>query len=61
MNVKCPQCKQPVEWSDANTYKPFCSKRCTMIDLGDWFEERHAIPETREPGLSNEDFETPGS
>lgn len=42
--VKCPHCGRPVPWSDASAYKPFCSERCRMIDLGDWLDERHAIP-----------------
>jgi hypothetical protein len=33
-----------VEWSPASPYRPFCSERCKLIDLGEWFEERRAIP-----------------
>ncbi len=25
-------------------FKPFCSERCKLIDLGDWASEKHAIP-----------------
>jgi len=42
--VPCPTCQRPVEWSAASPYRPFCSERCKLIDLGDWFSERHAIP-----------------
>ena len=34
--VKCPHCKNPVEWSEDNSFRPFCSKRCQLLDLGSW-------------------------
>ncbi len=43
MNVSCPTCSKKVEWSSRSVYRPFCSKRCQMIDLGDWAEEQHTI------------------
>jgi len=33
-----------VEWSAAARWRPFCSERCRLIDLGAWMTERHAIP-----------------
>ena len=36
MIVKCPICKKPVEWSEKNPWRPFCSERCKLIDLGEW-------------------------
>ncbi len=42
--VTCPTCKRPVEWSAASPWRPFCSERCKLIDLGAWAAERHAIP-----------------
>jgi endogenous inhibitor of DNA gyrase (YacG/DUF329 family) len=33
-----------VEWSDAARWRPFCSERCRLIDLGEWMTEKHAIP-----------------
>lgn len=44
MKVKCPTCSKPVEWIESEKYKPFCSERCKLIDLGEWAAERHAIP-----------------
>ena len=41
---KCPECKKRVIWSIDNIYKPFCSKRCQLLDLGSWISERHFIP-----------------
>jgi endogenous inhibitor of DNA gyrase (YacG/DUF329 family) len=34
-----------VEWSPASPYRPFCSERCRLIDLGAWFNEQHKIPD----------------
>ncbi len=43
--VKCPTCQRPVPWGPESTYKPFCSNRCRLIDLGDWLDESHKISE----------------
>ena len=43
--VKCPTCKRTVEWSPQSAYRPFCSDRCRLIDLGAWFAEQHRIPD----------------
>jgi hypothetical protein len=54
--VKCPTCKRLIEYSPDNKWRPFCSERCKLIDLGQWAAEKHAIPvesvdeETREFG-----------
>jgi len=45
MMVKCPTCKRTVEWSPQSAYRPFCSDRCRLIDLGAWLTEQHAIPD----------------
>jgi endogenous inhibitor of DNA gyrase (YacG/DUF329 family) len=44
LTVKCPTCKRSVDWNETSTYRPFCSNRCRLIDLGEWFSEGHAIP-----------------
>ena len=33
-----------VEWNEGSEFRPFCSERCKMIDLGDWISENHRIP-----------------
>lgn len=43
MQVACPTCQEPVEWNRESKWRPFCSKRCRLIDLGDWFDEQHRI------------------
>ena len=42
--VKCPTCRRQIDWS-ASEFRPFCSDRCRLIDLGAWLSEKHAIPE----------------
>ncbi len=42
--VACPTCKQPVEWRPENAFRPFCSKRCKLIDLGEWASEGYRVP-----------------
>jgi endogenous inhibitor of DNA gyrase (YacG/DUF329 family) len=49
--VRCPTCDRPVEWTEASRWRPFCSERCKLIDLGAWAAEKHAIPgEAVRPG-----------
>ena len=47
--VKCPTCRRPVEWSESSIYRPFCSDRCRLIDLGAWLTEQHKIPDESGP------------
>ncbi len=43
--VKCPTCQSEIEWGPQSPFRPFCSKRCQLIDLGEWFDEKHRVPE----------------
>lgn len=42
--LKCPTCQKSVLWNADFPYRPFCSERCKLIDLGEWAAEKHAIP-----------------
>lgn len=42
--VNCPTCNKQVEWGQNSPYRPFCSKRCQLIDLGAWANEENSIP-----------------
>lgn len=44
IEVSCPICARKVEWSPTQKFKPFCSERCKMIDLGDWATEAYKVP-----------------
>lgn len=41
--MKCPTCGKSVERGD-NPFRPFCSERCKMIDLGRWVNEEYRVP-----------------
>jgi len=43
-SVACPTCGTRVEWSSQNAFRPFCSDRCKLIDLGAWASERYRVP-----------------
>ncbi len=47
--VECPHCGKPVPWTEESKWKPFCSERCRLIDLGDWLSEKNAIPSDDTP------------
>jgi endogenous inhibitor of DNA gyrase (YacG/DUF329 family) len=40
--VRCPICRKEARWQ-GNSYRPFCSERCKLQDLGAWASERYAI------------------
>ncbi|WP_313689713.1 DNA gyrase inhibitor YacG [Pantoea sp.] len=42
--VSCPNCGKDVMWDDLSPWRPFCSKRCQLIDLGEWAAEEKRIP-----------------
>jgi hypothetical protein len=43
-NVACPTCGRQVPWTRDSRWRPFCSERCKLIDLGAWVDEQHRIP-----------------
>ena len=49
MTARCPICRKEVDF-EKNPYRPFCSRRCKMIDLGAWFKEDYRI-ETEQPDV----------
>lgn len=42
--VTCPTCGREVIWNETSKWRPFCSERCKLIDLGEWASESHRIP-----------------
>ena len=42
--VRCPQCGGNSLWSNTNPFRPFCSERCKLIDLGAWASESYRVP-----------------
>ncbi|MGQ9571229.1 MAG: DNA gyrase inhibitor YacG [Thermodesulfovibrionales bacterium] len=42
MKIICPTCKKKTTWEE-NPWRPFCSERCKLIDLGKWVSEEYRI------------------
>lgn len=42
MIVKCPMCKKETPW-EGNPFRPFCSERCKLLDLGAWAKEEYRV------------------
>ena len=52
--VPCPRCGSPASFGPENKWRPFCSERCKLIDLGQWASEGYRIPESSEPSSEDE-------
>ncbi|SDY08909.1 DNA gyrase inhibitor YacG [Nitrosomonas sp. Nm58] len=59
--VNCPQCGKAAAWNTTNRYRPFCSERCKMHDLGQWATESYRISETEQEEESVIIDKKPGS
>lgn len=44
IKVHCPTCGKETVYSAENRFRPFCSERCRLIDLGAWANEERAVP-----------------
>lgn len=42
--VTCPECGKKAEFSPLNPFRPFCSERCRLTDLGTWAQEKYRVP-----------------
>ncbi len=47
MKIKCPRCGKETSFQ-GNAFRPFCSERCKLVDLGNWISENYRVP-TRTP------------
>ena len=52
--VNCPTCGKNVVWNEHSPFRPFCSKRCQLIDLGEWADEEKRISSNGELSDSDE-------
>jgi endogenous inhibitor of DNA gyrase (YacG/DUF329 family) len=48
----CPICKKR---EAVEAYKPFCTKRCADLDLGQWLDGGYAIPTIDSPASTDND------
>lgn len=47
--VNCPLCGKPAPFDATNPWRPFCSERCKLIDLGQWATEAYRVRAAEEP------------
>ncbi len=47
--VTCPRCGGESLYAPSNTFRPFCSARCKMGDLGAWANEEFRVPTEAPP------------
>ena len=53
---KCPICRKETVW-ERNPFRPFCSERCRIMDLGGWAAEKYRIPAEKSEQAENEQTE----
>jgi endogenous inhibitor of DNA gyrase (YacG/DUF329 family) len=56
VTVRCPVCRKESAWKD-NPFRPFCSERCRLIDLGKWAKEEYRIEGEVKPKEDDSDRE----
>lgn len=47
MIYRCPHCGTLFNFEVNNQWKPFCSERCSLIDLSDWLSDKNRISWTK--------------
>ena len=47
ITVNCPTCGKTVVWGEISPFRPFCSKRCQLIDLGEWLLKKNESQQWR--------------
>jgi len=53
IKARCPRCGKLIHW-EGNPYRPFCSQRCKLIDLGKWIDEKYRLPSEELPSGDEE-------
>jgi endogenous inhibitor of DNA gyrase (YacG/DUF329 family) len=59
MKIRCPICKRMTTWEE-NPWRPFCSERCKLLDLGAWASEKYRVPGRKEEEEDEEEKEEDG-
>ena len=57
--LKCPTCGKGAKWTPRNPFRPFCSERCKLIDLGAWASGGRTIPGAEAEGPMGSELEAP--
>jgi uncharacterized protein len=56
--VRCPGCGGESVYAPSNPFRPFCSERCRLADLGAWASEGYRVgtaPDENEDGSEDEE------
>lgn len=43
VQVRCPQCGRSIVYDRNSPFRPFCSRKCKLLDLGAWASEERTI------------------
>jgi endogenous inhibitor of DNA gyrase (YacG/DUF329 family) len=54
--VTCPTCGKEHVWDTGNRFRPSCSERCKLVDLGKWANEEYRV-EQREQEIPDSDHQ----
>lgn len=54
MRIICPICKKKTTWEE-NPWRPFCSERCKLLDLGKWVAEEYRIDKGEKENTGKEE------
>ena len=52
--VSCPRCSSAVSWGPQSPFRPFCSERCKLGDLGAWATGEYRLPEQKTQDIEDE-------
>lgn len=54
ITVACPTCKKKFNYHESG-FRPFCSEKCRLADLGRWLTESYSVPVEK---LTEDEHET---
>jgi len=57
--VPCPRCGAQAPYAPENPWRPFCSERCRIIDLGNWASESYRLPDLSPPDPQQDEPQDP--
>ncbi|HRI06743.1 MAG TPA: DNA gyrase inhibitor YacG [Nannocystaceae bacterium] len=50
MHIRCPICRREIADAPEDfPHRPFCSRRCKTIDLGNWLTEAYRVSRPLDP------------
>ena len=56
LKIKCPKCKKVFKYYDSE-FRPFCTEKCKMIDLGKWMSEEYSISSPIDTDVEDSDID----